>query len=360
MRQALNSNACVPHSSRLFPRLICIVFVALLSFQTGITTSPTIQAQELANPRTHQLKDGESPGAVRYAAPRDSVWEFGWVISVNGQAKGILATVPIPMDWPEQSIVEVSRDVTKNVGRIKASHPTKESQQINFNINRLKTGEEARVIIRFKVKKQMIIAPRDESQLKIAKPVPSKLRTFLKPSPYIESNHKRIRAIAKDLLDSELSGWEQVKKNYEWVREEITYKFDTQIKSCLDALDSELGDCEELSSLFIAICRAQQIPARAVWIPGHTFPEFYLEDESGEGHWFPCQVAGSYEFGSMTELRPVMQKGDRFKLSGQSERSRYLQPVITFKDLNGTVKREWISREVTDAGEVTDFGDQEK
>ena len=322
----------------------CLVFCFI-----GLLLSSPTPAQETSQKRTHKLSDDESPGAIRYAAPNDSVWEFGWVIKVTGQAKGIMATVPIPMDWPEQVIAEVSRDVTKNVGRIKVSHPTKESQQINFNINRLQTGEEARVVIRFKVNKQMIIAPRDESKLKIAKPVPSKLKTFLKPSPFIESNHKRIREIAKSLLDSELSGWEQVKTNYEWVRETIAYKFDTQIKSCLDALDSETGDCEELSSLFIAICRAQQIPARAVWIPGHTYPEFYLEDESGTGHWFPCQAAGGYEFGSMTELRPVLQKGDRFRLVGQTERSRYLQPVITFRDLNGTVQKEWVSREVTDA-----------
>jgi len=74
----------------------------------------------------------------------------------------------------------------------------------------------------------------------------------------------------------------QVEAIYDWVRENVEYKFDTQIHSCLDALDSGKGDCEELSSLFIAICRARDIPARAVWIPGHTYPEFYLLDERNE------------------------------------------------------------------------------
>ena len=80
-------------------------------------------------------------------------------------------------------------------------------------------------------------------------------------------------------------------------------------------LDDGVGDCEELSSLFIAICRAAGVPARAVWIPGHTYPEFYLVDEQGEGHWYPCQIAGAgHDFGRMPESKPILQKGDRFRI----------------------------------------------
>ncbi len=119
-----------------------------------------------------------------------------------------------------------------------------------------------------------------------------------------------------------------------------------QIRSCLDALKRKQGDCEELTSLFIAICRAQGIPARAVWIPGHAYPEFYLEDEQGSGHWFPCQAAGPYEFGSMNEARPILQKGDRVRLPGTREVVRYLQPTVQAKIATNPIQIQWISREV--------------
>ena len=130
------------------------------------------------------------------------------------------------------------------------------------------------------------------------------------------------------------------------MRENVEYKFDTQIHSCLDALDSGKGDCEELSSLFIAICRARDIPARAVWIPGHTYPEFYLLDENGNGQWFPCQAAGSRQFGEMNERRPVLQKGDRFKVSGQKELQRYAQPTLKCRDASAALGIEQIAEEL--------------
>ena len=100
--------------------------------------------------------------------------------------------------------------------------------------------------------------------------------------------------------------------------------------------------------MFIAICRALKIPARAVWVPDHTYPEFYLEDEKGKGHWFPCQAAGDYEFGAMSDDRPILQKGDRFRRPNQSGFVRYLQPTLTAKDLKGDISIDWISRKVED------------
>ena len=65
--------------------------------------------------------------------------------------------------------------------------------------------------------------------------------------------------------------------------------------------------------MFIALCRAVDIPARTVWVPEHCYPEFYLVDDKGEGHWFPCQVAGSRAFGEMPDTKPILAKGDNFR-----------------------------------------------
>ena len=276
-------------------------------------------------------------------------WEFGFRITANGDASGITATAPIPADWPEQKVEIVSQQKSDSIRRISIKNLTKNSKQMLCKINRMKSGQVAEAVVRVKITKSHIAAPSDTSKLKIAAKVPSGMKQYLRPSPYIESGHQRIKKIASQVgVAEELSDWQRVEAIYKWVRDNVEYEFDTQIHSCLDALDSGHGDCEELSSLFIAICRAKGIPARAVWIPGHTYPEFYLTDEAGNDHWIPCQAAGSYQFGSMTESRPILQKGDRFKLPRNPKPVRYIQPVLAARDAAGTLKFEFIDRQVDD------------
>ncbi len=119
---------------------------------------------------------------------------------------------------------------------------------------------------------------------------------------------------------------------FDWVRANLKYEFAEQIKPATAALKDGQGDCEELSSLVVAMCRASKIPARAVWIPGHTYPEFCLADVAGKLHWFPCQAAGAdRQFGSMKEDRPILQKGDNFVVAGKAPQ-RYVSQSLSAKD----------------------------
>ena len=76
--------------------------------------------------------------------------------------------------------------------------------------------------------------------------------------------------------------------------------------------------------LFIAMCRAKKIPARTVWVPDHCYAEFYLMAKNNQGYWLPCQVAGTRQFGEMEEYKPILQKGDRFKVPEKRSVQRYL------------------------------------
>ena len=84
-------------------------------------------------------------------------------------------------------------------------------------------------------------------------------------------------------------------------------------RNATNVLKDGTGDCEEFSSVFVAICRAADVPARVVWVPSHVHPEFYLEDDKGKGHGFPAKPQGSREFGGITETRPIWQKGDNIR-----------------------------------------------
>ena len=332
---------------------VSLTFRILLGLVITLDMAHIAAAQVPQSPpdNAEAVTEETSPTANTFGTPVRTVWEFGLEIEATDKASGITATVPIPMDWPEQTIRLMDDHRTDGVGKFKHRDVTKEAKQLQFNVNRISSEQNAVAFQRFEVLRRPIIKPEQPQQLKIADPVPGKLKRFLKPSPYIESRHQHIRDIADQLKEQHGEGpaWDWVEAIYSYVREKVTYKFDTQIHSCLDALESGHGDCEELSSLFIAICRASDIPARAVWIPGHTYPEFYLVDPEGNGHWFPCQAAGIYAFGEMNETRPVLQKGDRFRLPGERKPVRYVRPTLLAKDGGGGVGLKWIARETTGA-----------
>lgn len=292
---------------------------------------------------------GESHSAAQLPAvvelPAKTVWKFGIRMTGTGNTKNVQVTFPLPVDWQDQNIKVLSIDGTENTkgGRIKKLG--QDASQFFFKVPGLNVGEVAEASVTIEIEKLASQPPANPNDFVFAKKSSRKLRNYLTPSPFIESNHDRIKEIAAKLeIDDSLSAWQQVEAIYVWVRENIEYEFDTEIRSCLQALDAGHGDCEELSSLFIALCRARGIPARAVWIPEHTYPEFYLEDTAGKGRWFPCQAAGTYAFGHMPEARPILQKGDKFKVKGHPRPLRYIQP--TMQAYGDAPQWEWLMTQV--------------
>ena len=291
--------------------------------------------------------DDEEP-SIRLVNPTTSEWEMGLRLSVaGGEATGIVATCPLPVEWPEQSIKLLTKDISDNVSRVTFKELDEAVQQMIIVVPRLQAGQTAEAIVRIEISKSWIEAPNQTASLTRPRKIPSTLRTYLQPSPFIESRDRKIQALAEELLDDDEPAWQEVEGVFDWIRENIEYRFDEKIKSCVQALNDGVGDCEEMSSLFIATCRAAGIPARAVWIPGHTYPEFYLNDANGQGHWFPCQIAGEgHDFGRMPEHKPILQKGDRFRITGARSVQRYVKPTLTAKNATGTPKIEWILRPV--------------
>ncbi len=270
-------------------------------------------------------------------------WEFGLEITATGDSSGIVASVPIPINWPEQkvSIIDerkggADRFTYKNLGD--------EAAQLVISINKMDAGTNIRASVVMEIVKTDLAEHPHASALRLpTRSEVTSLNRYLKPSPYIEMNHRIVKAFGDSIdVDSTKPAYEQVRSIYESIRERIPYEFDETIRTCMEAIERGTGDCEELSSLFIAVCRQRGIPARAVWIPEHTYPEFYLVDEKGQGHWIPCQIAGSYEFGSMSEPKPILQKGDNFKIPGNPARLRYVQPTLTARDATGSPALRWI------------------
>ena len=158
------------------------------------------------------------------------------------------------------------------------------------------SGQEAKALVTFEVRRSEILPPKDTDGFVIpdSKKLPREIRPYLTPSPLIECRDPKIRALAKEIGADKTKAWDRVEAIYDWVREHIKDKDQGGVpKGALAALKDGNGDCEARTSVFIAICRAADIPARTVWVFGHVYPEFYLCDGKGEGHWFPCQSRGA-------------------------------------------------------------------
>jgi hypothetical protein len=289
----------------------------------------------------------EVAAGVRFAQPTTASWRFGVTVKAPKGATGIRATMPVPMDWPEQRVRIVSEQKSEHIGRISYRTLDGRVKQLIVSIPRLAAGDEASAIVTFEVTKSRILPPQETRGLVVPASARRELSKFLLPSPFIESRHPRIESLAAEISRGKQPAWEQTAALFDWVRANVKYEFAEQIKPAVEALDDGQGDCEELSSLVIALCRASRIPARAVWVPGHTYPEFCLEDASGKGHWFPCQAAGAErQFGSMVEDRPILQKGDNFKVPEELHPQRYVKQFLSAKNAQADPEVKFILEKV--------------
>lgn len=262
---------------------------------------------------------------LSYDSPQQQLWRIGLRLDTNGVAcNNILATFPIPMAWPEQAVRLVGQEIDDRVDRWSVRDLPGGARQIVLTMPRVAAGATPELMLELEVTRSRILGPTETDDLVIPTRPDSKLKIFLGTSPYIDSNDSRIRNAARDIAAQEhATPWHHVEAIYDWVREKVEY-VEGDIKTASQALRDGKGDCEEMTSLFVAICRASKIPARMVWIPDHCYPEFYLEDAKESGTWFPCQAAGTRQFGSMDEYRPVLQKGDRFKVPEKRQPVRYV------------------------------------
>lgn len=286
------------------------------------------------------VPDGRGPQLAKSLTQR---YQIGMIVTAKGGAcTGIYATAPVPIDWPEQTVQVVSEDMSPNVQKVDYRTLGGSVKQMLCTMPYIAPGDEAKALVTLEIRRFSQTPPADTSiyVLPNDKKLSKEMRQYLLPSPMIESTHTKIRGVAREVMlaHKDDTAWKKVEALYDWTRENVEY-VNGPIKGALRALQDRTGDCEELSSLFIALCRANNIPARIVWVPDHCYPEFYLEDAEGKGYWFPCQAAGTREFGGVTEHRPILQKGDNFQVPEKPrDRMRYVAEYLTGKGGNPGVK----------------------
>jgi hypothetical protein len=136
--------------------------------------------------------------------------------------------------------------------------------------------------------------------------------------------------------DGKLNDWQRVEAIYDYVQDKVEYEAGAPDKSALQTLDDCKADCHGIAALFVAMCRTANVPARMVWVDGHQYAEFYLENAQGKGHWYPVQSAGTRAFGEMPVPKVILQKGDKFTVpERRREQLRYASDYTTLKAESG-------------------------
>ena len=197
----------------------------------------------------------DSQGAIRMTNPRTERWQLGVVVRARGPITGIVATMPVPMPWPEQDVEIVDSQASRHVRSVRYRVLEDGVKQMTVSIPRLTAGDQATALVTMEIVKRDIVTPQDTSQLRVPRDLPRDMKKYLEPSPYIESEDPLIIESAQKAIAGKESGWEQTEAIFDWVRDRIEYRFDRHIKSARRALDDGYGDCEELTSLFVAMCR---------------------------------------------------------------------------------------------------------
>lgn len=272
---------------------------------------------------TTQLSDGDT-------------FETGFTLQVGGPALGVTATFPVPSNWEDQQVELIAQELHPNNANLRFVN-LDGTRQARVDIPRLSAGDTAKVLLRFRVARQVVTPPGEPSQLTVpsSRDLDREQRKYLLPSPFVESRDAKISAVADSLAKPNATPWDQVEAYYDFVHENVTYE-NGPMKGAVAALEEGRGDCEEMTTLFIALCRAGSIPARTVWVPGHCYPEFLTKTNEGSNRWVAVEMTGDFPFGQSPEKRPILQKGDNFRIPGSRKPQHYVKQELAIRDYKGT------------------------
>lgn len=110
------------------------------------------------------------------------------------------------------------------------------------------------------------------------------MQAHLQPTVFIQSKDRDIVKKAQEIVGGEVDALEAVRRIKDWVFRSIEKKPTLSIPSALDVLKVKVGDCNEHSTLFVALCRAVGIPSKLcagiVYMQGsfyyHAWSEVFL------------------------------------------------------------------------------------
>jgi len=271
-------------------------------------------------------------------------WRVGAEIKgTNRPITNVLVTFPIPTDWPEQH-VNVHKENIPDEARRAEFRDSDGVRQMVATIPRIDSGAQIELNVILDITVSPVAYPDRTDHLVIPKRPPRSVRLYVSPSPQIENRERIIKNKAKELVEGVNKPWEQVRAIYDFVTSSIEVE-GKQVIGAAKTMKALKGSAEDRTNVFVALCRAHKVPARIVWADNGEYAEFYLQDDDGEGRWYPAVVEGNIEFGQMTNPRVIIQKGDNIKVPEKSQRQRFVVEHIRGSGTGGARPRVRFMRE---------------
>ena len=305
------------------------------------TAQPETAEPEAAEPETAQAQPAQA--GKEFGVPSSeavqSKWKVGTkIIGGSKPASNVLITIPVPADWPEQS-VSFDDVVVDSQSRVIDGFRKLDGgiHQLVVKMPRLAAREQVVVSVTCVVRTSQIEAPSDPTALLKPKTSHREGKPYTGIGPDINFRNAKLRAQVKKLVKDKPSVWAEVESIFDWVRDEIE---DTNQEpgDVVSVFRHRQGCNEDKVGLFVAMCRAHKVPARMVWVQGTQHAEFMLVDAEKKAHWIPCRPGGLREFGSISEPRVVLQKGDSIRVPEKEQRQKYVAEFVTCEGLTQASK----------------------
>lgn len=265
-----------------------------------------------------------SDAVLTYSDPVTVKWKVGVkVLAGPTDALNLYIAIPVPCDWPEQTVTVFEEDMPPSVGNVAYAVLDGSVRRQLIRIPVLKAGEQLNLTTIFRVSTCQVTGP--SATTGFVKP-DKKIKentSFLAKSRYISFENSKLRIQAATLAKDEKEAWKQIEAVYDWVRENIDQKEMPNTDS-VKTFRQKVGSEEDKVALFVAMCRSLEYPSRMVWVDGGCYAEFMLADATGKLYWFPCNVTGVREFGSLAEPRIILQKGDNIKVPEKNVRQKFV------------------------------------
>jgi hypothetical protein len=270
---------------------------------------------------------------LTFSDPVATNWRVGVLVFGGSKTvRGLDITIPVPAEHPEQTVEILKEEFPPQIINAEYEDLNAGPRRLTFRIPQIAPKEKILVLVTYRVSTMQMIAPADVSVFKFQKKKSKETKPYLKPSPEITWRDSKLKNKAKELVDINDSDWKKVESIFDWIRENIETRAGDPVGSQRTFKEGS-GASEDLVSLFVAMCRANKIPSRMVFVDGTQYAEFYLEDQDGNGHWFPANVVGVREFGEISEPRVVLQKGDNVRVPGEPKALKFV-PALAHGDGN--------------------------
>ncbi len=207
-------------------------------------------------------------------------FELSYDFSVPGESRNLKFIVLVPKSMPGRQNI-LSTSYSPRPSRI---FDKNENRYAEFVFNKPDRQEKVKISIKAELFKYDLLTARKSRGTYYRQN--EQLEDFLIHEKYIEKDHRQIQQIADDIEgDTEI---DIVKNIYDYVLDNMEYKsLGRKNFGAVKAVQLGKGDCTEYSDLFVALCRARNIPARVMsgytagFAPAstrHNWAEVYLQE----------------------------------------------------------------------------------